>query len=238
MAAAALVCLSALGWVAHAPGVSSGLRRCAAPRCDQYVRSDGTYDWFRRKSEVAVSVEKPLGTVLEECSPGGVRVEEVMEGGSAFETKLLKKGDRLLRLFDTDVSAASFDEVMGLLGEAPETVELAVERTVLVRKKMVKPVLTVDGALLELSGSGKIMRTEIVKAGIELYKGMNKLTNCGGGGQCASCWVDVREGAENLSPPTAVELQKIAPQGKRPATYRMSCQCVVNGDCSVAVPSK
>ena len=64
---------------------------------------------------------------------------------------------------------------------------------------------------------------------------MAKLTNCGGAGQCAACMVDIVEGAENLSPRTATEERYLK---KKPATYRMACQTMIEGDVTVEIPKK
>jgi ferredoxin len=56
--------------------------------------------------------------------------------------------------------------------------------------------------------------------------------SCGAVGICARCRVRVVEGAENLSPPTAIET-RIGTQRGFTADERMACQAVVNGDCSV-----
>ena len=54
--------------------------------------------------------------------------------------------------------------------------------------------------------------------------------SCGGVGVCARCKVRVVAGAENLSPPTSIEVRfsKGFEEGER-----MACQAVVTGDCSV-----
>ena len=54
--------------------------------------------------------------------------------------------------------------------------------------------------------------------------------SCGGVGICARCKVRVVSGAENLSPPTSIEVRfsKGFEEGER-----MACQAVVTGDCSV-----
>uniref|UniRef100_A0A7S2E271 PDZ domain-containing protein n=1 Tax=Haptolina brevifila TaxID=156173 RepID=A0A7S2E271_9EUKA len=198
-------------------------------------RSDDEYDYFRRPKALTVTLAKPLGAKLEECSPGGVRVEDMVEGGSAIASGLLKKGDRLTAVQGTDVSTASFDTVMEMLVAAPDEVDLDVVRTVVVRrKKAPAPTLTVDGAASE-AASGTILRTAVIATGAELYRGLKaKMSNCGGAGQCATCWVNVVDGMENLSPRTAFEVKKGA---KRPDTYRMSCQAVINGDVSVEIPT-
>ena len=56
--------------------------------------------------------------------------------------------------------------------------------------------------------------------------------SCGGIGVCARCKVRVVEGAENLSPPTAIE-SRIGTQRGFAADERMACQAVVSGNCSV-----
>jgi 2Fe-2S ferredoxin len=56
--------------------------------------------------------------------------------------------------------------------------------------------------------------------------------SCGAVGVCARCKVRVVGGAENLSPPTAIE-SRIGAQRGFAADERMACQAVVNGDCSV-----
>ena len=200
-------------------------------------RSDANFDYFKVVSEKTVTLTKPLGAMLEEAAPAGVKVQDLAEGGSAAETGLLKKGDVLLSVMGADVSSASFDEVMDLLVNAPEEVELAVKRTLMTRKPRVKqpdPVLTVDGEPFKVE-HGVVMRTAIQTEGKEIHKGMKaKMSSCGGAGQCASCWVEVVDGMDNLSPPNANEQGR---RGKRPESWRMACQALVNGEVEVVVKS-
>lgn len=56
--------------------------------------------------------------------------------------------------------------------------------------------------------------------------------SCGGVGVCARCRVTVLAGAENLSPPTSIELRFGSARGFT-ADERMACQAVVTGDCTV-----
>lgn len=229
---------SALAWTPVprlAPAGCQAPQRCGLLRAsEEPFRSDEVFDYFRRKKEVTVSLEKPLGAVLAEVpsATGGVKIEELQEGGSAAVSGALKKNDRLMRVSESDVSSASLDDVMALLVEASSPVELSIERNIIVKQVRKAPVLTIDGKTLEVQ-KGSIMRTSVVKNGLELYTGMAKLTNCGGTGSCSTCWVDVKEGAENLSPRTAAEEKKGA---KRPPTYRMACQALVNGDVTVETP--
>lgn len=204
--------------------------RARRPTMEVPIKSDADYDYFRRTKAVSVKLPKPLGAVLEESDAGGVRVEAVQEGGSAFETKLLKKGDWIQSVCGEDVKAADFDTVMDLLVGAPEEVELEVQRNVIVRKPKVVPTLTINGNAAPVE-RGVILRQALFDAGADVYGSMmNKMNACGGTGSCNKCWVDVLEGAENLSP--AGEYEKSRGK-KKPPTYRMSCQAVVNGDVSV-----
>lgn len=86
-------------------------RRAPAPLACTPIKSDDKYDYYRRSREVSVSLAKPLGTALEEVSGGGVKVVELVEGGSAMETGLVKVGDRLRSVCGTDVSGSDFDSV-------------------------------------------------------------------------------------------------------------------------------
>ena len=222
--------------LAFAPGLRPYHDSCASrlsgmPRMDAKApyRSDGKFDYFRVQREVTVTLPKPLGARLEECAPAGVRVEELQEGGSAQETGLLKKGDKLLSVCGEDVKLSSFDSVMELLVGAPEEVELKVVRTNIMRKPravVAAPTLTIDGVAGE-AAKGVILRNAVLDGGVELYKGMMaKMSNCGGAGQCSTCWVNVVEGAENLSPPTDVELRKLK---KKPETCARTVRTAVPG---------
>lgn len=147
------------------------LHRTGAPVACTPIRSDDEFDYFRRSRELTIELTKPLGAVLEEAAAGGVQVLEVVEGGSAFETGLLKKRDRLVNISGVDVATASFDEVrpprvgpsvtpahpfaslprvrlaawqaMEVLSSAAEELSLGIARTVIVKVKRV-----VEAALL------------------------------------------------------------------------------------------
>jgi ferredoxin, 2Fe-2S len=56
--------------------------------------------------------------------------------------------------------------------------------------------------------------------------------SCGGVGVCARCRVTIVAGAENLSPPTSIELRIGGARGFI-AGERMACQAVVGGECEV-----
>jgi ferredoxin len=78
--------------------------------------------------------------------------------------------------------------------------------------------------------NGANLRLKALETGIDLYTLTGKLMNCGGYGQCGTCIVEIVEGMEHLSPRTEVEHRKLR---KKPDTYRLACQTLVNGSVSV-----
>ncbi|MEQ8538053.1 MAG: 2Fe-2S iron-sulfur cluster-binding protein [Coleofasciculus sp. D1-CHI-01] len=81
-----------------------------------------------------------------------------------------------------------------------------------------------------IAADGANLREKALQNKIDLYTLKGKLMNCGGYGQCGTCIVEVVEGIENLSPRTDVEQRKLK---KKPESYRLACQALVNGPVSV-----
>ncbi len=81
-----------------------------------------------------------------------------------------------------------------------------------------------------IAADGANLRIKAIENGIDIYTFRGKMMNCGGYGQCGTCIVDITEGIENLSPKTEVEDRKLK---KKPTTYRLACQSLVNGPVSV-----
>jgi ferredoxin len=88
--------------------------------------------------------------------------------------------------------------------------------------------------------TGANLRKEAAKAGIQIYKGLEKYLNCRGLGLCGTCKVLVKKGMENLSPKGVREKLNMA---LHPMTalavighedeMRLACQVQVNGDCTI-----
>jgi ferredoxin len=57
---------------------------------------------------------------------------------------------------------------------------------------------------------------------------------CGGHGFCTSCRVEIVEGAENISPVSALERDRLGP---RAGELRLACQVVIRGPVRVRVPA-
>lgn len=81
-----------------------------------------------------------------------------------------------------------------------------------------------------VAADGANLRIKAMEKGIDIYTLYGKMMNCGGYGQCGTCIVEISEGIENLSPRTQVEDRKLK---KKPASYRLACQALVNGPISV-----
>lgn len=81
-----------------------------------------------------------------------------------------------------------------------------------------------------IAAQGANLRFKALENGIDIYTFMGKMMNCGGYGQCGTCVVEVVEGLEHLSPKTDVEIRKLK---KKPSSYRLACQTLVNGSVSI-----
>jgi ferredoxin len=88
--------------------------------------------------------------------------------------------------------------------------------------------------------AGSNLRTEAKKAGLPIYKGIDRYVNCMGFGFCGTCRVLVKSGMENLSPKSLMEKLNL---NLHPITMfaaigheneiRLACQVTVNGDCTI-----
>jgi ferredoxin len=85
-----------------------------------------------------------------------------------------------------------------------------------------------DKAVFATQGAN--LRVKAIENQIDLYTFKGKMMNCGGYGQCGTCIVEIVDGMDNLSPRTPVEDRKLK---KKPESYRLACQCLVNGPVSV-----
>lgn len=99
--------------------------------------------------------------------------------------------------------------------------------------KFVNEAENVDQVVVAANGSN--VRMKAIENGVDVYKFMGKLTNCGGIGQCGTCVIEVVEGMENLSPRTAFEERKLK---KKPANYRLACQTLANGPGDATIQTK
>ena len=81
---------------------------------------------------------------------------------------------------------------------------------------------------------GENLRDIVIKEKIQLYGLKGLLGNCGGAGQCSTCFVSVEGGTKNsLSPITLVEEEKLK---SRPDNWRLACQTIIKS--SVVILTK
>ena len=73
---------------------------------------------------------------------------------------------------------------------------------------------------------GENLRELIIKERLQLYGLKGILGNCGGVGQCSTCFVSVEGGTkDSLSQLTAVEEDKLK---NSPDNWRLACQTLIN----------
>lgn len=166
------------------------------------LMSSSSTDATTTSPTTSLSLEKPLGVILEENEEGvaaGVFVKEVGDGGSAAAHAETILGCKLFKVQGADVTQASFDDVMDAIIGAPDVVELEFEA----KAEPDFAVGTVVTVVAEQNGKddlvfeakvGDNLRKALLDNGFEVYQGMKqKLGNCGGGGTCTFCAVDIIE---------------------------------------------
>ncbi|KAM7493216.1 hypothetical protein LguiB_027825 [Lonicera macranthoides] len=70
----------------------------------------------------------------------------------------------------------------------------------------------------------KLLRSIMSDNKIELYAAYGKVMNCGGGGSCGTCIVEVIDGKDLLNERTNTELKYLK---KKPESWRLACQTIV-----------
>ncbi len=75
--------------------------------------------------------------------------------------------------------------------------------------------------------SGQNLREVALANSIDLYGLKGKLANCGGYGQCSTCFVEIVKSSNSsaLSGLTQFEMKKL---NLRPSNWRLACQVIVN----------
>ena len=73
---------------------------------------------------------------------------------------------------------------------------------------------------------GQNLRELVMQEKLQLYGLKGILGNCGGAGQCSTCFISVEGGSKNsLSPITSVEEEKLK---NRPDNWRLACQTLIS----------
>jgi ferredoxin len=199
---------------------------------------------------LAVSLEKPLGMILEEMEEGqpkGVFVLELADTGSAaaseFKDRLV--GSKVIMVMGEDVTSLSFDDVMEKLINAPSPVSLEVssdqevaneeeeEEEAEPQFELGTPVtisVLEDGKETAIEAKvGDNLRQVLLENNIEVYKGLKKkLGNCGGSGQCTFCAADFVE-SEGWGLRSDYEDQKL----KKAPNARLTCLNNIQGPATI-----
>ena len=74
------VVLASAGYAPLLSPVRLASRHAVPVMMPEPFKSDANFDYFRVSRQVSVTLTKPLGAVLEESPPSGVRVEELPGG--------------------------------------------------------------------------------------------------------------------------------------------------------------
>lgn len=206
--------------------------------------------------KLSILLEKPLGLILEEndgsnpaFGPGGVIVTQVNEGGSAFDSQYASQliQSKICTVMGKDVSASSFDEVMDEIIGAPSPldVEFALSASAVAEltgkgvksyddgakvsitvQQPDKPDIVIDGRV------GDNLRKTLLANDVEVYRGLKKkLGNCGGGGQCGFCAVELTDEEGVWGERSDYEAKKIGKNGSENA--RLACLNDITGPATV-----
>ncbi|RLM98497.1 hypothetical protein C2845_PM06G01610 [Panicum miliaceum] len=76
----------------------------------------------------------------------------------------------------------------------------------------------------EAASGEKLLRDVMNENKIELYAAYGKVMNCGGGGSCGTCIVEILDGKELLNERTNTENRYLK---KKPESWRLACQTIV-----------
>ena len=167
---------------------------------------------------ITLSLNKPLGLVLEESDDGvGVVVASITDSGSAYlyPQKDTLVGSWVVNVMGKDVYNSNFDTVMETIINAEPTVEIAFalsrvidddddevyssgddssttyEVGTIVAIQVQQPATGKPDIILNAKVGDNLRKTLLSNPNIELYRGLKKkLGNCGGGGQCGFCAVE------------------------------------------------
>ncbi|XP_068647439.1 photosynthetic NDH subunit of subcomplex B 3, chloroplastic [Aristolochia californica] len=70
----------------------------------------------------------------------------------------------------------------------------------------------------------KLLRNIMLDNKVELYAAYGKVMNCGGGGSCGTCIVEILDGNDLVNERTNTELRYLK---KKPDSWRLACQTIV-----------
>lgn len=204
---------------------------------------------------LTIELEKPLGMILEEFEEGmpkGVKVEELSDAGSAYASEYRDQlvGLRLATVMGEDVTQIGFDDVMDKIIDAPSPVTIQFEGSDVATSSAdaasaapeydvgTAVAITVmqegkDTLVISDARVGDNLRKTLLANNVELYRGLKKkLGNCGGGGQCLHCAIDLSEADAWSVEQSDYEESRI---GKFGSTARLACMNNIMGPATIRV---
>jgi ferredoxin len=148
---------------------------------------------------LVVSLTKPFGLMLEEMegNDGGVLVQDVGTTGSAVPFADQIRGAQIGWINNVNVMNRPFDDVMELMEQtddsSPFTIEFILTKPPLEVGTPVSIVVLNNSNNQRIEINAKVgdnLRQTLLNSNVEVYQGMQKLSNCGGAGQCTLCAFD------------------------------------------------
>uniref|UniRef100_A0A7S2GWY2 PDZ domain-containing protein n=1 Tax=Helicotheca tamesis TaxID=374047 RepID=A0A7S2GWY2_9STRA len=216
----------------------------SASRMKMSTTEDAEETTSSADSILSLTLEKPLGMILEEVEegmPNGVLVGELSDAGSAYASDERDRlvGLKLSTVMGDDVTAMGFDDVMEKIIDAPSPVTIEFELgeeppqpQYEIGTEVAIKVLQEGEADREIVARvGDNLRKKLLENNVELYRGLKKkLGNCGGGGQCTYCAVDFVDG-EGWEERSEYEDSRI---GKWP-NARLACMNNIQGPATIRI---
>lgn len=172
------------------------------------------------------SLAPPLGLILEENVPdaaAGVYVGSLADAGSAVSAGILP-GSGIVTINNVDHRRSTFEAVMDVLTN-PENAPFDVVTSDPMGREVTLTVVDREGETRVITTTvGSNLRKVLLENDLAVYKGMEKMTNCGGNGNCGNCRFDVAD--------AETEDEGWGPKvGKR----RLACMTIVEGGGRIVV---
>lgn len=190
---------------------------------------------------IEVRAKKPLGLTLyeiEENAKSGVLIGEIDKTSPLSKMKEITLGLYLLKINGKDVKFEDFDTIINEIVAAPTENEISltfIDPKNIVSGPAVVKVKTIDGRDVTINTvKGQNLRNLLLGSNIEVYDLKGKFSNCGGGGICGTCVVDL-EGTEDWGEAPEFEKKKLR---RFNPTARLTCNTMVEGDCKVIIQPK
>jgi ferredoxin len=195
---------------------------------------------------LSISVKRPLGLDLEEVDDGtfkGVYIADFKQDGNADKAIrkefLSPKGLFLVEANGVNLRNSDFDAAMAAITSVDDGQEVNlvfIDPSAVLKGTAVLDVVLPDGQSRQVKClKGMSLRSVLLDNKVDLYDIKGKLSNCGGGGLCATCVVGIDIPGNDWSPKPDFEVKKLK---KYNSKCRLSCNVIVEGDARVEIQPK